>query len=152
MTDITRLLASLKRRSAHVKEFGDDITFVKLEDLDALVEALEKAQQNETQASEMAVQLSKRLTAAENRISELENYAEAEAVGADKAAEDSVYWMNRCKELESRTVTVKLPADRAAESEVSGYDGTEFYRAGWNARGKADKEALTAQGIKVEAE
>ncbi|HGN8793793.1 TPA: hypothetical protein ACK1ZR_003716 [Klebsiella michiganensis] len=44
MTDITRLLASLKRRSSHVKDFGDDITFVKLEDLDALVEALEKAQ------------------------------------------------------------------------------------------------------------
>lgn len=44
MTDITRLLTSLKRRSAHAKEFGDDITFVKLEDLDALVEALETAQ------------------------------------------------------------------------------------------------------------
>lgn len=54
--------------------------------------------------------------------------------------------------LESRTVTVKLPADRLAESEVSDYDGTEFYRAGWNARGKADKEALTAQGVKWEAE
>lgn len=50
----------------------------------ALVEALEKAQQRNT---------------------ELENYAEAEAVGADKAAEDSVYWMKRCKELESRTVS-----------------------------------------------
>ncbi|MFU0948568.1 ead/Ea22-like family protein, partial [Kluyvera ascorbata] len=49
-----------------------------------LVEALEKAQQRNT---------------------ELENYAEAEAVGADKAAEDSVYWMKRCKELESRTVS-----------------------------------------------
>ncbi|WP_205411084.1 hypothetical protein, partial [Klebsiella aerogenes] len=45
MTDINRMIASLKRRSAHVKEFGDDITFVKLEDLDALVEALEKAQE-----------------------------------------------------------------------------------------------------------
>ncbi|AVF01532.1 hypothetical protein [Klebsiella aerogenes] len=45
MTDITRLLASLKRRSAHAKEFGDSITFVKLKDIDALVEALEKAQQ-----------------------------------------------------------------------------------------------------------
>ncbi|EMJ5172515.1 hypothetical protein [Klebsiella aerogenes] len=44
MTDITRLLASLKRRSAHAKEFGDSITFVKLKDIDALVEALEKAQ------------------------------------------------------------------------------------------------------------
>lgn len=45
MTDINRLLASLKRRSAHAKEFGDSITFVKLKDIDALVEALEKAQQ-----------------------------------------------------------------------------------------------------------
>ncbi|ENZ7654282.1 hypothetical protein [Klebsiella aerogenes] len=41
MTDITRLLASLKRRSAHAKDFGDDVTFVKLEDIDALAEALE---------------------------------------------------------------------------------------------------------------
>ena len=41
MTDITRLITSLKRRSAHAKDFGDDVTFVKLEDLDALVEALE---------------------------------------------------------------------------------------------------------------
>lgn len=44
MTDISRLLASLKRRSAHAKEFGHDVLFVKLEDIDALVEALEKAQ------------------------------------------------------------------------------------------------------------
>lgn len=48
MTDITRLLASLKRRSAHAKKFGDSITFVKLEDIDALVEALEKAQTENT--------------------------------------------------------------------------------------------------------
>ncbi|HCR1151902.1 TPA: hypothetical protein OMU40_003979 [Klebsiella aerogenes] len=45
MTDITRLITSLKRRSAHAKEFGHDVLFVKLEDLDALGEALEKAQQ-----------------------------------------------------------------------------------------------------------
>lgn len=41
MTDITRLLASLKRRSAHAKEFGHDVLFVKLEDIDALVAMLE---------------------------------------------------------------------------------------------------------------
>lgn len=41
MTDITRLLASLKRRSAHAKEFGYDVLFVKIVDIDALVEALE---------------------------------------------------------------------------------------------------------------
>lgn len=56
----------------------------------------------------------------------------------------------RIAELEAREVT--LPADREAESEVSGYDGTEFYRAGWNARGKADKEALIAAGIGVKGE
>lgn len=43
MTDLTRLLASLKRRAAHAKEFGHDVLFVKLEDIDALVEALESS-------------------------------------------------------------------------------------------------------------
>lgn len=122
MTDITRLLASLKRRSAHAKEFGDDITFVKLEDIDALVEALEKAQQRNT---------------------ELENYAKAEAVGADKAAEDSVYWMKRCKALESRTVFVKLPEPFKLAKSSS---GLMYYYA------DEVNEALTAQGIKWEAE
>ncbi|TMV76692.1 hypothetical protein FE371_22875 [Salmonella enterica subsp. enterica serovar Typhimurium] len=57
---------------------------------------------------------------------------------------------NRMAELEAGTVT--LPADRSAESEVSDYDGTEFYRAGWNARGKADRDALAAAGIGVKGE
>ncbi|ELY3084426.1 hypothetical protein SME02_001408 [Klebsiella aerogenes] len=39
MADLTRLLVSLKRRSAHAKEFGHDVLFVKIEDIDALVEA-----------------------------------------------------------------------------------------------------------------
>lgn len=45
MTDINRLLASLKRRSSHAKEFGHDVLFVKLDDLDALEKAQEKAQE-----------------------------------------------------------------------------------------------------------
>lgn len=80
MTDITRLLTSLKRRSAHVKEFGDDITFVKLEDLDVLVEALEKAQQQNISDFEIKARLCKesnslhdRLREAEKRIAELES-------------------------------------------------------------------------------
>ncbi|EPJ5251974.1 hypothetical protein ACVNA6_000280 [Klebsiella aerogenes] len=40
MADITRLLASIERRSAHAKEFGHDVLFVRLEDLDALVTAI----------------------------------------------------------------------------------------------------------------
>lgn len=63
----------------------------------ALVEALEKAQQLETQASEMAVQLSKRLTAAEKRIAE----------------------------LESRTVTVKLPNQTEFDDPLSAYEAIE---------------------------
>ncbi len=82
----------------------------------ALVEALEKAQQRNT---------------------ELENYAEAEAAGADKAAEDSVYWMKRCKELESRIV--KLPNQTQFDDPLSAYEAIEKC-----------KEALTAQGIKWE--
>lgn len=73
MTDINRLIASLKRRSAHAKEFGDSITFVKLEDLDALIEALEKAQQLETKDAEMVIQISKRLAEAYKRVTELES-------------------------------------------------------------------------------
>ena len=61
MTDINRLIASLKRRSAHVKEFGDDVTFVKLKDIDALVEALEKAKQLATQQGNIACALSMKL-------------------------------------------------------------------------------------------
>lgn len=96
--------------------------------VDALVEALEKAQ---------------------GRIAELENYAEAEAAGADKAAENAVYWVKRCKELESRTV--KLPklkmledylAEVAIEERKQILVGLklEFHRA------------CAAAGIKVEAE
>ncbi|WP_192574431.1 hypothetical protein [Klebsiella aerogenes] len=45
MKDINRLIASIKRRSAHAKDFGDDVTFVKLEDLDALVATIEKSKE-----------------------------------------------------------------------------------------------------------
>lgn len=105
MTDITRLLASLKRRSAHAKEFGDSITFVKLKDIDALVEALEKAQ--ETIAFQQ---------------------------GEIKALLSS---------LESHTVTVKLPEPFKLAKSSS---GLMYYYA------DEVNEALTAQGIKWEAE
>ena len=82
MTDINRLISSLKRRSAHAKEFGDDVTFVKLEDIDALVEALEKAQTENT----------------------------AGAAGMAESYETTISMLkSRIAELESRTVTVKLP-------------------------------------------
>ncbi|HBQ5128983.1 TPA: hypothetical protein RRI33_001064 [Klebsiella pneumoniae] len=94
-----------------------------------LVEALEKAQQ---------------------RIAELENYAEAEAVGADRAAEDGVYWMKRCKELESRTV--KLP--QRLQPGADGYDDWYVHSDDDGEYLKVDDvlAMLTAACIKVEAE
>lgn len=78
----------------------------------ALVDALEKAQK---------------------RIAELENYAEAEAVGADRAAEDGVYWMKRCKEQESRTV--KLPDGwQFEECEIEGCENGAIFSVGTGSR------------------
>lgn len=130
--DITELARRVEHIISDMKlKHGDKDTYapvMKWDEFLALVEALEKAQQ---------------------RIAELENYAEAEAVGADRAAEDSVYWMKRCKDLESRTV--KLPklkmledylAEVAIEERKQILVGVklEFHRA------------LTDAGIKVEAE
>ncbi|KTJ36779.1 hypothetical protein ASU85_24670 [Klebsiella aerogenes] len=73
MTDITRLLASLKRRSAHAKEFGDSITFVKLKDIDALVEALEKAQGMEAYWKTQCRGITDHCEELQARIAELES-------------------------------------------------------------------------------
>ena len=117
----------------------------------ALVEALEKAQtENTAGAAGMAESYETTISMLRSRIAELEESHAQLIQSRDHYKRMSEEGLKQL--AESRTVTVKLPADRAAESEVSGYDGTEFYRTGWNARGKADKEALTAQGIKWEAE
>lgn len=86
MTDITRLLASLKRRSAHVKEFGDDITFVKLEDLDALVEVVELARTKAAEWEEKAAINYAERTAMIQHIAELESRTFT-AAAADVLAE-----------------------------------------------------------------
>ncbi|ELR8422712.1 ead/Ea22-like family protein [Salmonella enterica] len=135
---------------------------------EALLDELDKKQQyiklRDQENEDIALTVGKlrvELEAAKKRIAELEK-------GHQEAAKQINSWRRLAKqniaergkdiseleaarqriaELEAREVM--LPADREAESEVSGYDGTEFYRAGWNARGKADREALTAAGIKV---
>lgn len=111
--DINALLISVKCRANSAKHFGADSLYIAVEQVQALIKALEAKQPHHNGM----MQLSNELVMAKQRIAELENYAEAEAVGSDKAAEDSVYWMNRYKELESRTVTVKLP-DKIEPDEV----------------------------------
>ncbi|PVF75869.1 hypothetical protein CSC18_2255 [Klebsiella aerogenes] len=123
MTDITRLLASLKRRSAHAKEFGDGITFVKLKDIDALVEALEKAQQQNISDFEIKARLCKESNSLHDRLREAEK---------------------RIAELESRTV--KLPAACADDEYFN--DGV-FQPMRYE---RDVEKALRAAGIKWEAE
>lgn len=122
MTDITRLLASLKRRSAHAKEFGHDVLFVKLEDIDALVEALEKAQQ---------------------QIVELQQGCEN-----DPRIHEIIDLKERIDELESRTVTVK----QFDEFQICHYGATEDYAKGYIDCQNNFFKWLTAAGIKWEAE
>lgn len=89
MTNITELAQSLKRRATSANEFGESL-YVKADDVLALLEALEKAQQ---------------------RISQLESS------------------------------TVKLPNQIEFDDPLSAYEAIEKC-----------KEALTAAGIKVEAD
>ncbi|WP_417448744.1 ead/Ea22-like family protein [Klebsiella aerogenes] len=123
-----------------------------------LVEALEKGQQHETQASEMAVQLSTRLTAAEKRAIELDAELEREReksrrvmsrIAELEEAEQQLCAANvtldaraelaerQLAELESRTVTVKLP--QAVSAGGQGYQ-------------EKVERILTAAGIKWEDE
>lgn len=86
MADITRLLTSLKRRSAHAKDFGDDVTFVKLKDLDALLEELEKAQQHIAELVSRTVKLPKRSVGEVMHMSGFSrDYAEGWCAGNDNA-------------------------------------------------------------------
>ncbi|HBQ1369497.1 TPA: hypothetical protein L7K77_002329 [Klebsiella aerogenes] len=165
MTDITRLLASLKRRSAHAKEFGDSITFVKLKDIDALVEALEKAQsyieelrewnaglaQESCERQQRIVELENQLKAAENneidarcRIAELEESHVQVIHSRDHYKRISEEGLKQL--ADSRTVTVKPM--RPGHITVGGE------KIGIYMRDEVDEfmAELTAAGIKVEAE
>lgn len=145
MTDINRLISSLKRRSAHAKEFGDSITFVKLKDIDALVEALEKAQQRNVeleQGCENDPRIHEIIDLKE-RIAELEESHAQVIQSRDHYKRISEEGLKQL--AESRTVTVKLPSLNPAM-----FNGDVMF--GYR---KAQKEAVefcSAAGIKVEVE
>ncbi|EPK2862103.1 TPA: ead/Ea22-like family protein [Klebsiella pneumoniae] len=182
MTDITELAQSLKAAAEKATpgpwevQFGEEIYAtdgvdneqVAIATLDArdadyialanpanvlaLVEALERKEEQRANWFQMAQKLGEDLDAAEKRITELENYAEAEAVGVDRAAEDSVYWMKRCKELESRTVKLPdalLPATHKSGELFMTPDNVE--QGGYLNRDDVLR-VLRNAGIKVEAE
>ncbi|HBR6888701.1 TPA: hypothetical protein ACU94S_001993 [Klebsiella aerogenes] len=171
MTDITRLLASLKRRSAHAKEFGHDVLFVKLEDIDALVEALEKAQEVMNAVVTAAAIRGVRPfdgidcdppTLEENaeacgdamsaRIRELEaNPPKPHHNGLMQISNELASAKQRIAELESRTVTVKLP-ELCVGVVQGGHAVMVPYAAGHWFNKTAILEMLNAEGIKWEAD
>ncbi|HIH8961342.1 TPA: hypothetical protein ACYUR1_003513 [Klebsiella oxytoca] len=159
MTDINRLIASIKRRSAHAKEFGDSITFVKLKDIDALVEALEKAQRANAaqddhinQQQDRIEQLEKGHQEAAKQITSWFRMAKQNIAEREKDLAELDAARQRIAELESRTVTVKLPKRSVGEvMHMSGF--SRDYAEGWCAgNDNAIHQICNTPGIKWEAE
>ena len=71
-TDITELAQSLKRRATSAKEFGESL-YVKADDVLAMVEALERKEEQRANWFQMAQKLGEDLDSAEQRIAELES-------------------------------------------------------------------------------
>ncbi|HHB7931171.1 Uncharacterised protein [Klebsiella pneumoniae] len=84
-TDITELAQSLKRRATSAKEFGESL-YVKTDDVLAMVEALERKEEQRANWFQMAQKLGEDLDSAEKRIAELESRLES----ADKL-QDSAF-------------------------------------------------------------
>ncbi len=106
----------------HFAECADPETAWKAQQdkIDALVEALEKAQ---------------------DTITEMDNRIRKQNRHVCELFDDNTALRQRIAELESRTVTVKLPNQTQFDDPLSAYEAIEKC-----------KEALTAQGIKWEAE
>ncbi|HCA3729848.1 TPA: hypothetical protein MPI41_001346 [Klebsiella pneumoniae] len=141
-TDITELAQSLKAAAEKWQEAWGEYDKVEI----TIAEFIRAANQYESIVKDPAnvLALVEALEKAQKRIAELENYAEAESAGADRAAEDSVYWMKRCKELESRTV--KLPHRNLGHPKLFLLCPLPYYDA------EDMEKALADAGIKVEAE
>ena len=115
-----------------------------------LVEAVEKAQRANAAQDDHINQQQDRIEQLEKRNADLGKHVGMLEKLLKGVEESLIASTDMVTELESRTV--KLPADNAAESESPENDASAWFDEGWNARGKADKEALTAAGIKVEGE
>ena len=136
MTDITELAQSLKRRASSANEFGESL-YVKADDVIALVEALEKAQQRNVeleQGCENDPRIHEIIDLKE-RIAELEESHAQVIQSRDHYKRISEEGLKKL--AESRTVTVKLP--QAVSAGGQGYQ-------------EKVERILTAAGIKWEAE
>ncbi|EKZ5285465.1 hypothetical protein REV77_003051 [Klebsiella aerogenes] len=154
MTDINRLLASIKRRSAHAKDFGDDITFVKLKDLDVLAEALEKAQRTNSAQDDHINQQKDRIEQLVKRNDELGKHVGMLEKRLKGTEESLIASTDMVTELESRTVSVKLQKDHVDDANLFGW-GVVVVPLDALKEACADAGVtveITVAGIKVETE
>lgn len=141
MTDITELAQSLKAAAIDAKELAIIARYSKgraaaekfyalanPNNVIALVEALEKAQQQTTES--------------ENRVRKQNRHI-------CELFDDNTALRQRIAELESRTVTVKLPSLPCLGAKTIWYQG---FAAGAEGMRNDCAHAITAAGIKVEAE
>ncbi|SAQ21898.1 hypothetical protein [Klebsiella michiganensis] len=125
-TDITELAQSLKRRAASANEFGEGLFFIKADDVLALVEALEKAQQRIDSQREYYEGV---IADGGKRIAELEE-AEQKLCAANITLDARAELAERqLAELDSRTVTVKLPTTRLWAGVTECYEKSDVIAA-----------------------
>ncbi|HHK9520548.1 TPA: hypothetical protein ACQZH1_003681 [Klebsiella pneumoniae] len=129
MTNITELAQSLKRRAASANEFGESL-YVKADDVIALVEALEKAQQVDEE-------LCRLLPPGVEYMDPPDGGDVTPLEGVRRMVAD---YRQRIAQLESRTVRLPEPFELAISSR-----GLRYYYAD-----EVDA-AIIAAGIKVEA-
>ncbi|HCF8344211.1 TPA: hypothetical protein NIV29_005302 [Klebsiella pneumoniae] len=130
MTNTTELAQSLKRRAASANEFGENL-YVKADDVIALVEALEKAQQVDEE-------LCKLLPPGVEYMDPPDGGDVTPLEGVRRMVAD---YRQRIAELESRTVKMPEPFKLAKSS-----SGLTYYYV------DVVYEALSAAGIKWEGE
>ncbi|MBZ6730234.1 hypothetical protein [Klebsiella grimontii] len=139
MTDITELAQRVKTETAAI----DDTQWylAKPSEIRSLVEALEKAQSANAAQDDHINQQQDRIEQLEKRNAELGKHVGMLEKRLKGTEESLIASTDMVTELESRTVTVKLPNQTQFDDPLSAYEAIEKC-----------KEALTAEGIKWEAE
>ena len=132
-TDITELAQSLKRRAASANEFGEGLFFIKADDVLALVEALEKAQQRITQLESRTVTvklppelytIGELIRTQDNRITDQPIFVvfqKREIIGSDEHSPSRICWVWDGEEV-SELRAKRLEALYQNGRDIRGYD------------------------------
>ncbi|WMJ64485.1 hypothetical protein RBI80_15000 [Klebsiella variicola] len=147
-TDITELAQSLKAAADREMIYRDGAETSEIwertvtpENILALVEALENSESRLHEVAVACATAEQALEKAQQQTTESENRVRKQNRHICELFDDNTALRQRIAGLESRTVTVKLPNQTEFDDPLSAYEAIEKC-----------KDALTAAGIKVEAE